>query len=113
MKQAYYWRDLPEAAKNTLEWIESPFSGKKNTITIEVGEVPKFSASRNVAPKVGGKPIIVDKELFDTIKFYVQNSQEESEYPFLFNETADGKFVIWNDMPEFELTVSSAHLPGR
>jgi hypothetical protein len=96
------WRNLPDAAKNILEWLESPYTGKKNIITIEVGKTAELSVSRFV-PKHEGRPIIVDKGLFDTIKFYVKNAKPEDEYPYLFSEHAPDRISIWNDMPEFTM----------
>lgn len=96
------WKDLPNAAKNILEWIDSPDTGKKNVITIEVGQRPAFSVSR-VTVKDNGEPIVVDRPLFETIKFFVENSKLEHEYPFLTKEDVPGRLTIWNDMPEFDM----------
>lgn len=98
------WRDLPDEAKNILEWMEDVHTGKKNTITIEVGQRPSFSTSR-VVPKIGNKPIVVDSDLYKTIRFYIEHSNEDREYPYIFNESSEGRLAIWNEMPENTMTV--------
>jgi hypothetical protein len=104
--EAKVWKDLPDEAKNILEWIESPQSGKKNIITIEIGKPPKFSASKVTVTGDGNKPIVVDKGLFETIKFYVANSKDGDDYPYLTSEAARGYMMIWNEMPEHSMSVS-------
>lgn len=108
---AELWRDLPSAAKNVLEWIESPETGKKNTITIEVGLKPHLSTSRARLQHSDGSTIVISQPLFDTIKHYVQNSKEEPEYPYLFSVESGQKMSIWNDAPEDSLYVRA--LPGH
>jgi hypothetical protein len=101
--KAKVWRDLPDAAKNILEWIESPNTGKKNVITIEVGKRPSLSVSKYTPTHQDGSPIVVDKGLFSTIKFYIENSKAEDEYPYLMTEHAPTRIAIWNEMPEFTM----------
>jgi hypothetical protein len=99
------WKDLPDAAKNILEWMESPYSGKKNIITIEIGKRPTFSVSKVTVTSDGNQPIVVDKGLFETIKYYVANSKEDDGFPYLTTEHVPGRMSIWKEMPEFSITV--------
>ncbi len=99
--RATFWKELPLAAKSILEWIESPNTGAKNIITIEVGKRPSLSVSKYVPKHDDNTPIVVDKGLFDTIKFYVENARHEGDddFPYLMTEHAPGRISIWNDMP--------------
>lgn len=57
------WKVLSYDAKNVLEWLEYPYIGRFNTLTIEVGKL--FSR-----PETN---IRITKELFNEIYDYVKS----------------------------------------
>lgn len=57
--------------KNVIEWVEDPYSGKRNEIEIKIGE--------NFIPK-NGINIPITKELFDEIAKYIQEDEEMLYY---------------------------------
>lgn len=77
------WKDLSNDAKNVIEWLENPFTGKLNRLMIVVGET--FIATQT--------NILITQNLFDEIVEYVKSDENisyEIEDKTLFFEFTNG-----------------------
>ena len=61
------WKDLSNEAANVIEWIENPYTGRRETISIEVGVY--FNPINMVN-------IQITEELFKEILSWVENDKE-------------------------------------
>lgn len=61
------WKDLSIEARSIIEWVENPYTSKRETIKIEVGGY--FNPSMGVN-------ILITKELFDEILSWVEWDKE-------------------------------------
>ena len=57
------WKELSRDAKNVIEWVEDPYTGKKKEITIKIGEV--FSPMSDIK-------IFITEELFEEITKFIR-----------------------------------------
>lgn len=57
------WKELSNEAKNVIEWVENPYTGKKENIEIQVG--------KNFQRLNGKVDIPMTKKLFSEIIKYV------------------------------------------
>lgn len=67
------WKDLSDEAKNVIEWVENPFTDKKECVEIQVGinfqrKVPMYAEERS-----GKCDIPMTKKLFSEIIKYVSS----------------------------------------
>ena len=76
------WKDLSNEAKSVIEWVENPFTNRKDSITIQVGvnfqrKVPAYAEERS-----GKCDIPITKKLFSEIIKYVasDNNLETVSY---------------------------------
>jgi hypothetical protein len=60
------WKHLSDKAKSILEWLEDPFTGKKQELYLEIDK----------EYKVPGKIIKMDAELFNEIRQYLRNNTQ-------------------------------------
>lgn len=60
------WNDLSDVAKNVIEWIENPFTRKRETIVIKAGEC--FTRGGH---GTGDVNILVTQELFEEVRRFV------------------------------------------
>ena len=63
------WNDLTNDAKSIIEWIENPFTNKKETIEVKIGEVfhrkcPMYCGNNGKKPDVN---ILITKELYQEV----------------------------------------------
>ena len=42
------WNDLSNDAKSIIEWVENPFTNKRETIEIKIGEVFEIKNRRKI-----------------------------------------------------------------
>lgn len=80
--------NLSEEAKGILEWVEDPYTKKRETIEIKVGSVfyrkcPKLCG--DFGKPLGDTNILVTKELYQEILRYVTESED-----ILCNQYTDG-----------------------
>ena len=61
------WKDLSNAAKSVIEWVENPYTNRRETIKIEIGGF--FNPIKDVN-------IQITKELFNEILSWVQYDKE-------------------------------------
>lgn len=59
------WKQLSNEAKNVIEWLESPFTGRYNKIEIEVGK--PFTATQT--------NVLITQKLFNEITEYVMQDE--------------------------------------
>ena len=72
------WNDLSNDAKSIIEWIENPFTNKRETIEIKIGEVfhrkcPMYCGNNDMKPDVN---ILVTKELYQEVLRFVTEDDE-------------------------------------
>lgn len=66
------WSDLSNDAKSIIEWVENPFTDRKETVKIEIGQV--FHKKCPIYCDYNGDPnvnILVTEELYQEILKYV------------------------------------------
>ena len=61
------WKNLSNEAKGVIEWVENPYTNKRETISIEIGGY--FNPIREVN-------IQITEELFNEILFFVRSDKE-------------------------------------
>lgn len=61
------WKDLSIEARSVIEWVENPYTNKRETIKIEVGRY--FNPNRGVN-------ILITEELFSEILSWVKWDKE-------------------------------------
>ena len=62
-----YWKNLSNEAKSVIEWVENPYTNRRETIKIEVGGY--FTPIREVN-------ILITEELFKEILSWVESDKE-------------------------------------
>ena len=72
------WNDLSNDAKSIIEWVENPFTNKRETIEIKIGEVfhrkcQRYCGNNGRQPDVN---ILVTKELYQEILRFVTEDDE-------------------------------------
>lgn len=72
------WNDLSNDAKSIIEWVENPFTNKRETIEIKIGEVfhrkcPMYCMDKGKQSDVN---ILVTKELYQEILRFVTEDNE-------------------------------------
>ena len=76
------WNDLSNDAKSIIEWIENPFTNKKETIEIKIGEVfyrkcPMYCGDNGKQTDVN---ILVTKELYqEVLRFVIEDDEIQCE----------------------------------
>ena len=76
------WNDLSNDAKSIIEWIENPFTNKRETIEIKIGEVfhrkcPMYCGNNDMKPDVN---ILVTKELYqEVLRFVIEDDEIQCE----------------------------------
>ena len=76
------WNDLSNDAKSIIEWVENPFTNKKETIKIKIGEVfyrkcPMYCGDNGKQTDVN---ILVTKELYqEVLKFVIEDDEIQCE----------------------------------
>lgn len=76
------WNQLSNEAKNVIEWLESPFTGRHNTIEIEVGK-PFIATQTNV---------MITQKLFNEITKYVMQDENIKVNPSEFENKLSFEF---------------------
>lgn len=61
------WKDLSDDAVKVIEWVENPYTGKRETISIEIGGYFKPIDIVNIK---------ITKELFEEILSWVESDKE-------------------------------------
>ena len=72
------WNDLSNDAKSIIEWVENPFTNKRETIEIKIGEVFHRKCSMYCEDD-GRQPdvnILVTKELYQEVLRFVTEDDE-------------------------------------
>lgn len=82
------WKNLSDKAKGILEWVENPFTKKRETIEIKIGNVfyrkrPKLCGDFGEA--LGDINVLVTEELYQEISKYVTESED-----IQYEELSDG-----------------------
>ena len=94
------WNDLSNDAKSIIEWIENPFTNKRETIEIKIGEVfhrkcPSYYGDNGRQPDVN---ILVTKELYqEVLRFVIEDDEIQCEQfmdGFLFKLKEDSKVKL-------------------
>ena len=72
------WNDLSNDAKSIIEWVENPFTNKRETIEIKIGEVfhkkcPMYFGNNGGQPDVN---ILITKELYQEVLRFVTEDDE-------------------------------------
>ena len=72
------WNDLSNDAKSIIEWVENPFTNKRETIEIKIGEVfhrkcPMYCGNNGKQPDVN---IFITKELYQEVLRFVTEDDE-------------------------------------
>ena len=72
------WNDLSNDAKSIIEWVENPFTNKRETIEIKIGEVfhrkcPMYCGDNGGQSDVN---ILVTKELYQEVLRFVTEDDE-------------------------------------
>ena len=76
------WNDLSNDAKSIIEWVENPFTNKRETIEIKIGEVfyrkcPMYCGDNGKQTDVN---ILVTKELYqEVLKFVIEDDEIQCE----------------------------------
>ena len=76
------WNDLSNDAKSIIEWIENPFTNKRETIEIKIGEVfhrkcPMYCGNNGKQPDVN---IFITKELYqEVLRFVIEDDEIQCE----------------------------------
>ena len=76
------WNDLSNGAKSIIEWVENPFTNKKETVEIKIGEVfhrkcPMYCGDNGKQPDVN---ILVTKELYqEVLRFVIEDDEIQCE----------------------------------
>ena len=76
------WNDLSNDAKSIIEWIENPFTNKRETIEIKIGEVfhrkcPSYYGDNGRQPDAN---ILVTKELYqEVLRFVIEDDEIQCE----------------------------------
>ena len=79
------WNDLSNDAKSIIEWVENPFTNKRETIEIKIGEVfhrkcPMYYGDNGRQPDVN---ILVTKELYQEILRFVTEDDKNQCKQFM------------------------------
>lgn len=72
------WNDLSNDAKSIIEWVENPFTNKREIIEIKIGEVfhrtcPMYCGNNGKQPDVN---ILITKELYQEVLRFVTEDDE-------------------------------------
>ena len=72
------WNDLSNDAKSIIEWVENPFTNKRETIEIKIGAVfyrkcPMYCGNNGKQPDVN---ILITKELYQEVLRFVNEDDE-------------------------------------
>ena len=72
------WNDLSNDAKSIIEWVENPFTNKRETIEIKIEEVfhrkcPMYCGNNGKQPDVN---IFITKELYQEVLRFVTEDDE-------------------------------------
>ena len=76
------WNDLSNDAKSIIEWVENPFTNKRETIEIKIGEVfhrkcPMYCGNNGKQPDVN---ILITKELYqEVLRFVIEDDEIQCE----------------------------------
>ena len=76
------WNDLSNDAKSIIEWVENPFTNKRETIEIKIGEVfhrkcPMYCGNNGKQPDVN---IFITKELYqEVLRFVIEDDEIQCE----------------------------------
>lgn len=76
------WKQLSNEAKNVIEWLESPFTGRYNKIEIEVGK--SFVATQT--------NVLITQKLFNEITKYVTQDENIKVNPSEFENKLSFEF---------------------
>jgi len=73
------WKNLSNEAKGILEWVEDPYTKKRETIEIKIGSIfhrkcPKLCG--DFGEPLGDVNILVTQKLYQKILKYVTNSED-------------------------------------
>lgn len=79
------WNDLSNDAKSIIEWVENPFTNKRETIELKVGEVfhrklPMYCMDHGKETDVN---IFINKELYQEVLRFVTEDDEIQCVQFL------------------------------
>ena len=76
------WNELSNEAKSVIEWVENPFTNKRETIEIKIGEVfhrkcPMYCGNNGKQPDVN---IFITKELYqEVLRFVIEDDEIQCE----------------------------------
>lgn len=73
------WKDLSDTAKGILEWLEDPYTKKREAIEIKIGNVfyrKNLKLCGDFGEPLGDTNILVTKELYQEILRYVTESED-------------------------------------
>lgn len=73
------WKELTDGAKSVIEWVEDPFTNKRTTIEIKIGE--RFQRKCPVycgdfSGKEQNVDILITKEIYQEILQFVTEDKE-------------------------------------
>lgn len=95
------WTDLSNDAKSVIEWVEDPFTNKRTTIEIKIGE--RFQRKCPIycgdySGKEQNVDILITKELYQEILRFVTEDKELQCEQFtdslIFKIRDDSKLVL-------------------
>ena len=66
------WKELSDKAKSIIEWVEDPYTNKRRTIKIKIGEYFEPETIYAIKPT----QIMVTKEIYQEIMDFVTNDRE-------------------------------------
>ena len=67
------WNELSDNAKGIIEWVENPFTNKKENIEIKVGEKFERDLPKGMGFRYEKIKISITQELYDEIVKFVSN----------------------------------------
>ena len=72
------WNDLSNDAKSIIEWVENPFTNKRETIEIKIGEVFHRKCQMHCGDdgRQSDVNILVTKELYQEVLRFVTEDDE-------------------------------------
>lgn len=73
------WKELTDEAKSVIEWVEDPFTNKRTTIDIKIGErfqrkCPMYCG--DFSGKEQNVDILITKEIYQEILQFVTEDKE-------------------------------------
>ena len=66
------WKELSNEAKSIIEWVEDPYTNKRRTLSIKIGEYFEPETIHEMKPT----KVMVTKDIYHEVLEYVTNDKE-------------------------------------